>query len=174
MRPNGVIDGQPVVKRRRGRRKNVEGMDLLFMNKSRVPTVPDQVSSCSVSWAYFLVSMLCYKSENNHKWQLPDFFFFLEPIIFVKSALLIWFLFYFMAVLQSIQCIMTCSYAFRYLQGGGVLARWAWLQALHQATVRTPVRSLQTLRAGSRLSTWKMAPGWLGMMPPGGKNWSSG
>lgn len=43
MRPNGVIDGQPVVKRRRGRRKNVEGMDLLFMNKSRVPTVPDQV-----------------------------------------------------------------------------------------------------------------------------------
>uniref|UniRef100_A0A669E7K6 Chromodomain helicase DNA binding protein 9 n=1 Tax=Oreochromis niloticus TaxID=8128 RepID=A0A669E7K6_ORENI len=48
MRPNGVIDGQPVVKRRRGRRKNVEGMDLLFMNRSKVPTVPDQVSSCFV------------------------------------------------------------------------------------------------------------------------------
>uniref|UniRef100_A0A3Q2W3F4 Chromodomain helicase DNA binding protein 9 n=1 Tax=Haplochromis burtoni TaxID=8153 RepID=A0A3Q2W3F4_HAPBU len=48
--PNGVIDGQPVVKRRRGRRKNVEGMDLLFMNKSRVPTVgmtPGPASSYS-------------------------------------------------------------------------------------------------------------------------------
>ncbi|TKS69801.1 Chromodomain-helicase-DNA-binding protein 7 [Collichthys lucidus] len=43
MRLNGVIDGQPVVKKRRGRRKNVEGVDLLFMNKSRVPAVPDQV-----------------------------------------------------------------------------------------------------------------------------------
>uniref|UniRef100_A0A8D0AAB1 Chromodomain helicase DNA binding protein 9 n=1 Tax=Sander lucioperca TaxID=283035 RepID=A0A8D0AAB1_SANLU len=39
MRLNGVLDGQPVVKRRRGRRKNVEGMDLLFMNRSRVPAV---------------------------------------------------------------------------------------------------------------------------------------
>lgn len=43
MKMNGVADGQPVVKRRRGRRKNVEGMDLLFMNKNRVPAVPDQV-----------------------------------------------------------------------------------------------------------------------------------
>uniref|UniRef100_A0A8C4ISY8 Chromodomain helicase DNA binding protein 9 n=1 Tax=Dicentrarchus labrax TaxID=13489 RepID=A0A8C4ISY8_DICLA len=43
MRLNGVVDGQPVVKKRRGRRKNVEGMDLLFMNKSRVPAVPDPV-----------------------------------------------------------------------------------------------------------------------------------
>lgn len=43
MRLNGVLDGQPVVKRRRGRRKNVEGVDLLFMNRSRVPAVPDQV-----------------------------------------------------------------------------------------------------------------------------------
>uniref|UniRef100_A0A673B1T1 Uncharacterized protein n=1 Tax=Sphaeramia orbicularis TaxID=375764 RepID=A0A673B1T1_9TELE len=31
---NGVLDGQPVVKKRRGRRKNVEGMDLLFMNRT--------------------------------------------------------------------------------------------------------------------------------------------
>uniref|UniRef100_A0A674MHI4 Chromodomain helicase DNA binding protein 9 n=1 Tax=Takifugu rubripes TaxID=31033 RepID=A0A674MHI4_TAKRU len=44
MRLNGVLDSQPVVKKRRGRRKNVEGMDLLFMNKSRVPAVPEQVS----------------------------------------------------------------------------------------------------------------------------------
>ncbi|KAI3377029.1 hypothetical protein L3Q82_000245 [Scortum barcoo] len=43
MRLNGVLDGQPMVKKRRGRRKNVEGMDLLFMNRSRVPAVPDQV-----------------------------------------------------------------------------------------------------------------------------------
>lgn len=42
---NGALDGQPVVKKRRGRRKNVEGMDLLFMNRSRVPAVPDQVST---------------------------------------------------------------------------------------------------------------------------------
>uniref|UniRef100_A0AAR2JK17 DNA helicase n=1 Tax=Pygocentrus nattereri TaxID=42514 RepID=A0AAR2JK17_PYGNA len=41
MRLNGVVDGQPAVKRRRGRRKNVEGMDLLFMNKNRPPVMPD-------------------------------------------------------------------------------------------------------------------------------------
>uniref|UniRef100_A0A8B9L8R4 Chromodomain helicase DNA binding protein 9 n=1 Tax=Astyanax mexicanus TaxID=7994 RepID=A0A8B9L8R4_ASTMX len=40
MHLNGVVDGQPVVKRRRGRRKNVEGMDLLFMNKNRPPVPP--------------------------------------------------------------------------------------------------------------------------------------
>uniref|UniRef100_A0A8C1NLR3 Chromodomain helicase DNA binding protein 9 n=1 Tax=Cyprinus carpio TaxID=7962 RepID=A0A8C1NLR3_CYPCA len=34
MRLNGVMDGQPVIKKRRGRRKNVEGMDLLFMNRN--------------------------------------------------------------------------------------------------------------------------------------------
>lgn len=43
MRLNGVVDGQPVVKRRRGRRKNVEGMDLLFMNKNRLPGMSDRV-----------------------------------------------------------------------------------------------------------------------------------
>uniref|UniRef100_A0A665VCP2 Uncharacterized protein n=1 Tax=Echeneis naucrates TaxID=173247 RepID=A0A665VCP2_ECHNA len=37
MRLNGAVDGQPVMKKRRGRRKNVEGMDLLFMNRSKVP-----------------------------------------------------------------------------------------------------------------------------------------
>lgn len=38
-----------MVKKRRGRRKNVEGMDLLsFMNKSRVPAVPDQVVLCAL------------------------------------------------------------------------------------------------------------------------------
>lgn len=44
MRLNGVLDSQPLVKKRRGRRKNVEGMDLLFMNKSRIPAVPEQVN----------------------------------------------------------------------------------------------------------------------------------
>uniref|UniRef100_A0A3B4BDQ4 BRK domain-containing protein n=1 Tax=Periophthalmus magnuspinnatus TaxID=409849 RepID=A0A3B4BDQ4_9GOBI len=34
---NGAVEGQPMVKKRRGRRKNVEGMDLLFMNRNRVP-----------------------------------------------------------------------------------------------------------------------------------------
>lgn len=42
LRLNGGLEGQPVVKKRRGRRKNVEGVDLLFMNK-RVPAAPDQV-----------------------------------------------------------------------------------------------------------------------------------
>uniref|UniRef100_A0A8C7HKQ3 Chromodomain helicase DNA binding protein 9 n=1 Tax=Oncorhynchus kisutch TaxID=8019 RepID=A0A8C7HKQ3_ONCKI len=41
MKLNGGMDGQPVVKRRRGRRKNVEGMDLLFMNRKRGPAVPE-------------------------------------------------------------------------------------------------------------------------------------
>ena len=45
MRQNGSLDGQPVGKRRRGRRKNVEGMDLLFMNRNQVPPTPDQVSA---------------------------------------------------------------------------------------------------------------------------------
>ncbi|CDR18987.1 unnamed protein product, partial [Oncorhynchus mykiss] len=43
MKLNGGMDGQPVVKRRRGRRKNVEGMDLLFMNRKRGPAVPESV-----------------------------------------------------------------------------------------------------------------------------------
>uniref|UniRef100_A0A8C7HM24 Chromodomain helicase DNA binding protein 9 n=1 Tax=Oncorhynchus kisutch TaxID=8019 RepID=A0A8C7HM24_ONCKI len=43
MKLNGGMDGQPVVKRRRGRRKNVEGMDLLFMNRKRGPAVPENV-----------------------------------------------------------------------------------------------------------------------------------
>lgn len=35
---NGVIvDSQPVVKKRRGRRKNVEGVDVLFMNRNKQP-----------------------------------------------------------------------------------------------------------------------------------------
>ncbi|XP_051559122.1 chromodomain-helicase-DNA-binding protein 9-like isoform X1 [Myxocyprinus asiaticus] len=42
MHLNGVIDGQPVVKKRRGRRKNVEGMDLLFMNRNKPPMMPEQ------------------------------------------------------------------------------------------------------------------------------------
>lgn len=43
MRLNGIVDGQPVIKKRRGRRKNVEGMDHLFMNKIRPNATPDQV-----------------------------------------------------------------------------------------------------------------------------------
>uniref|UniRef100_A0A4W6E9L7 Chromodomain helicase DNA binding protein 9 n=1 Tax=Lates calcarifer TaxID=8187 RepID=A0A4W6E9L7_LATCA len=45
MRLNGVLEGQPVVKKRRGRRKNVEGMDLLFMNRNRVPAVGAAMAS---------------------------------------------------------------------------------------------------------------------------------
>ncbi|KAL4658748.1 chromodomain-helicase-DNA-binding protein 9-like isoform X1 [Arapaima gigas] len=40
---NGLVDGQPVMKKRRGRRKNVEGVSLMFMNKSRAPAVSDHV-----------------------------------------------------------------------------------------------------------------------------------
>lgn len=39
---NGVLEGQPMLKKRRGRRKNVEGMDLLFMNRNRVAPTHDQ------------------------------------------------------------------------------------------------------------------------------------
>lgn len=44
MRLNGVLEGQPLVKKRRGRKKNVEGVDLLFMNKSKGPSFADHVS----------------------------------------------------------------------------------------------------------------------------------
>uniref|UniRef100_A0A672G689 Chromodomain helicase DNA binding protein 9 n=1 Tax=Salarias fasciatus TaxID=181472 RepID=A0A672G689_SALFA len=60
---NGVLDGQPVVKRRRGRRKNVEGMDLLFMNRTRVPAVPDQI------YEYF-----SFPSQGVNKMQLQFHF----------------------------------------------------------------------------------------------------
>lgn len=43
MRLNGALDGQPAVKKRRGRKKNVEGMDLLFMNRNQTPAVSHQV-----------------------------------------------------------------------------------------------------------------------------------
>ncbi|XP_076856036.1 chromodomain-helicase-DNA-binding protein 9 isoform X2 [Brachyhypopomus gauderio] len=42
MHLNGVVDDQLVVKKRRGRRKNVEGMDLLFLNKSRTPATSER------------------------------------------------------------------------------------------------------------------------------------
>lgn len=42
LRMNGVVEGQPMLKKRRGRRKNVEGMDLLFMNRNRAAPAPDQ------------------------------------------------------------------------------------------------------------------------------------
>lgn len=32
-----LVDGEPPMKRRRGRRKNVEGLDLLFMSHKRTP-----------------------------------------------------------------------------------------------------------------------------------------
>lgn len=41
MRLNGTVDDQPVVKKRRGRKKNVEGLELLFMNRNKLPAVPD-------------------------------------------------------------------------------------------------------------------------------------
>lgn len=43
MRLNGMVNDQPVMKKRRGRRKNVEGMDHLFMNKNRPTVMVDQV-----------------------------------------------------------------------------------------------------------------------------------
>uniref|UniRef100_A0A672QTB8 Chromodomain helicase DNA binding protein 9 n=1 Tax=Sinocyclocheilus grahami TaxID=75366 RepID=A0A672QTB8_SINGR len=45
MQLNGVIDGQPVMKKKRGRRKNVEGMDLLFMNRNRPPVIGSVAST---------------------------------------------------------------------------------------------------------------------------------
>uniref|UniRef100_A0A8C0VA58 Chromodomain helicase DNA binding protein 9 n=1 Tax=Cyanistes caeruleus TaxID=156563 RepID=A0A8C0VA58_CYACU len=48
---NGVIvDSQPVVKKRRGRRKNVEGVDVLFMNRNKQPNhVNPGINSCQVA-----------------------------------------------------------------------------------------------------------------------------
>lgn len=59
MRLNGVLEGQPVVKKRRGRRKNVEGMDLLFMNRNRVPAVPDQVNRFLLAIVFCKIRSLC-------------------------------------------------------------------------------------------------------------------
>lgn len=56
MRVNGVMDGQPVVKKRRGRRKNVEGMDLLFMNRNRPPVMPEQVRLAYDLFFFFFFS----------------------------------------------------------------------------------------------------------------------
>lgn len=78
MRLNGALDSQPVVKKRRGRRKNVEGMDLLFMNKSRVPAVPDQVSIC-----FFL---LCCVKAGAH---VPYYRFMAPPMFSFKFEILI-------------------------------------------------------------------------------------
>ncbi|GAA6096271.1 chromodomain-helicase-DNA-binding protein 9 isoform X2 [Tachysurus ichikawai] len=44
MRLNGMVDGQPMMKKRRGRRKNVEGMDHLFMNKNKPTAMSDQLT----------------------------------------------------------------------------------------------------------------------------------
>ncbi|KPP63602.1 hypothetical protein Z043_118121, partial [Scleropages formosus] len=44
MRLNGALDGQPALKKRRGRRKNVEGVDSLLANKSRTPALSDHAT----------------------------------------------------------------------------------------------------------------------------------
>ncbi|POI32627.1 hypothetical protein CIB84_003621 [Bambusicola thoracicus] len=48
---NGVIvDSQPVLKKRRGRRKNVEGVDVLFINRNKQPNhVNPGINSCQVA-----------------------------------------------------------------------------------------------------------------------------
>lgn len=40
-----LVDGEPPMKRRRGRRKNVEGLDLLFLSHKRTPL-------SAVSWVF--------------------------------------------------------------------------------------------------------------------------
>uniref|UniRef100_A0A7N8Y2F8 Chromodomain helicase DNA binding protein 9 n=1 Tax=Mastacembelus armatus TaxID=205130 RepID=A0A7N8Y2F8_9TELE len=79
MRLNGVVEGQPVVKKRRGRRKNVEGMDLLFMNKNKVSAVPDQVSS----FLWSLVHAKCLnKNPVTAKNVLPSHIFFFTTSVY--------------------------------------------------------------------------------------------
>lgn len=53
-RQNGSLDGQPAGKRRRGRRKNVEGMDPLFMNRNQVAATPDHHVSSTRTHAHTL------------------------------------------------------------------------------------------------------------------------
>uniref|UniRef100_A0A8B9QGY9 Chromodomain helicase DNA binding protein 9 n=1 Tax=Apteryx owenii TaxID=8824 RepID=A0A8B9QGY9_APTOW len=55
---NGVIvDSQPVVKKRRGRRKNVEGVDVLFINRNKHVTGPDPAMT-EVELIFMLMSSL--------------------------------------------------------------------------------------------------------------------
>lgn len=58
-----LIDGEPPMKRRRGRRKNVEGLDLLFMSNKRTSlTVVRQQPFCLIFlyfcvWCFLTVSL---------------------------------------------------------------------------------------------------------------------
>lgn len=142
------------MKKRRGRRKNVEGVDLLFMNRSRVPAAPDQVAR--------FYTVLFLEGEWGR----------LEYIcqsciahVYISNYVLIAFE---MKNTVTFPCIPRC------LQGGVVLARWAWPRPLHQATATVQLSCPPTQRAECQSSTSKMAPGLLGTTPPGGKIWSSG
>lgn len=64
MRMNGALDGQPLVKKRRGRRKNVEGMDLLFMNRNQVTTVPNQVITFYLTFFFSLFFYINFSSKS--------------------------------------------------------------------------------------------------------------
>uniref|UniRef100_A0A9J7X2Q7 Chromodomain helicase DNA binding protein 9 n=1 Tax=Cyprinus carpio carpio TaxID=630221 RepID=A0A9J7X2Q7_CYPCA len=59
------IDGQPVMKKKRGRRKNVEGMDLLFMNRNRPPVMPEQMAIHKNK--FLIITFL--QSANNLQFQ---------------------------------------------------------------------------------------------------------
>uniref|UniRef100_A0A8C6YGF6 Chromodomain helicase DNA binding protein 9 n=1 Tax=Naja naja TaxID=35670 RepID=A0A8C6YGF6_NAJNA len=59
---NGVIAGdQPAVKKRRGRRKNVEGVDILFLNRSKTP---NHVSKSRLVFEIFTFAELKKKTER--------------------------------------------------------------------------------------------------------------
>lgn len=58
-----LIDGEPPMKRRRGRRKNVEGLDLLFMSNKRTSlTVVRQQPFCLV---FVLLCLVLPECELN-------------------------------------------------------------------------------------------------------------
>ncbi|KAG8442016.1 hypothetical protein GDO86_010983 [Hymenochirus boettgeri] len=59
-----LIDSEPPMKRRRGRRKNVEGLDLLFMNNKR--------TSLSVKSADLLFSSFQKPKQKRHRCRNPN------------------------------------------------------------------------------------------------------
>lgn len=110
MRLNGVLDGQPVVKKRRGRRKNVEGMDLLFMNRSRVPAVPDQVSSCLL----FLVEKQELSFTFGDFWRL---LLFVHITIYTYLILLLF---------VSVLAVLSCNVKHCFVSPGASGVGWYW------------------------------------------------
>lgn len=64
-----ILDNQPIVKKRRGRRKNVEGVDILFLNRNKPP---NHVSKN-------ILKLFILKSEiHNNKYTIAVLYFLIK------------------------------------------------------------------------------------------------